>query len=803
MSERPLLIPLFSLVAGISAANQWHISLPGPFLCLLLATCLLAVFCSRRVLFPICLSLCFFVAGATAMAPILVPRFSSDSIVRFAGEQEPLVIEGIIDARPEWQETGGRVYLRAVRVFLGKSEQPVSGRILLYVGTGQATLSTGDLVRFSSRISRPRNFGIPGEFDYERYLAFRKVYVTAFSRSAAEVVLIRGGVAFPVQNLMDRLAADLGNRIGVLLPCEEGAVLRALLLGESGLVPESTRELYARTGVNHILSISGFHVGVVGSFFFFLVFCTARFSEFLLLHVNLRRTILVLTLPVLLFYLLLTGGAPATVRSVIMISASFAAVLLQRESDPIHSLMLAALLILGWSPSALFDISFQLSFLALWGILALTPLLMQPFRNIKGGMVHKFLLFLMVSLAAAAATLIPVAGYFHTPTLTGLPANIFIIPLMGYGGVVLGVSSLPFLHFLPSVAGFLLMLAGFMVYLSGRILSCLAAIPLLPVWGGSRFDLLLLVVFLLSITFLVRRPRIICCCLTIAAFFLIRIAPAESFHGKLRLDFFSVGQGEASLITFPNGKRMLVDGGGSFREGGLDTGERLLAPAFWLKGIDRLDYMVLTHSHPDHLNGLLFLARSFPVGEFWESGIHDGNREYLALKKILKEKGVPVRRIDGSSQPISVGEVIIEPLFPRKTLAVAGTASGGTLNDESLVFRMRLGEFSILFTGDIGQETENRLAEETSELRCTVLKASHHGSRTSSSESFLSATSPKCVLVSAGYGNRFHLPAKETLRRFQQRGLPIYRTDLDGTITVTLEEGRWSVVTFRGDRHFH
>jgi len=803
MVERPLLIPLFSLVAGISAANQWHFSMPRPFLCLLLATCLLAVFCSRRVLFLVCLSLCFFVAGATAMGPILVPRFSPDSIVRFAGVQEPLVIEGVIDARPEWQETGGRVYLRAVRIFQEKSEQLVSGRILLYVGTGHAALSTGDLVRFSSRISRPRNFGIPGEFDYERYLAFRQVYVTAFSRSAAEVVLIRGGVAFPLQNLMDRLATDLGKRIGLLLPCEEGAVLRALLLGESRLVPESTRELYARTGVNHILSISGFHVGVVGTFFFFLVFCTARCSEFLLLHVNLRRTILVLTLPVLLFYLLLTGGAPATVRSVIMISACIAAVLLQRESDPIHSLMLAALLILGWSPPALFDISFQLSFLALWGILALTPLFMQPFQNMKGGMAHKFLLFLMVSLAATAATLIPVAGYFHTPTLTGLPANIFIIPLMGYGGVVLGVSSLPFLHFLPSVAGFLLMLAGFMVYLSGKILSCLAAIPLLPVWGGSRFDLLLLVVFLLSMTFLVRRMRIICCCLTIAAFFLIRIAPAESFSGKLRLDFFSVGQGEASLITFPDGKTMLVDGGGSLREGGLDPGERLLAPAFWLRGIDRLDYMVLSHTHPDHLNGLLFLARNFPVGEFWESGIHDGNREYLALKKILKEKGVPVRRIDGSSQPIVIGGVIIEPLFPRKTLAVAGTASGGTLNDESLVFRLRLGEFSILFTGDIGQETENWLAEKTSKLRCTVLKASHHGSRTSSSERFLAATSPGCVLISAGYDNRFRLPATETLRRFQRRGLPIYRTDLDGTITVTLEEGRWSVVTFRGDRHFH
>jgi len=312
----------------------------------------------------------------------------------------------------------------------------------------------------------------------------------------------------------------------------------------------------------------------------------------------------------------------------------------------------------------------------------------------------------------------------------------------------------------------------------------------------------LLVAFLASCTFFVRKTRLIACCLIVAAFFLVRVTPVESDSGKLRLDFYSVGQGEASLITFPNGKRMLIDGGGSFRDGGLDPGERLLAPAFWRRGIDRLDYLVLTHPHPDHLNGLLFLARNFPVGEFWESGIHDGNSEYLALKKILKEKGVPIRRIDASAMPISLGGVTIEPLSPRSSFSVAGIAGSGNLNEASLVFRLRYGDFSVLFTGDIGKETEKRLMEESSDLRCTVLKVPHHGSRNSSSEHFLEATSPECGLVSAGYRNRFRLPAAETLLRLRRRGIPIYRTDLDGTITIILEDGRWSVATFRRDRHF-
>ena len=116
------------------------------------------------------------------------------------------------------------------------------------MGEGHAALATGDLIRFVSRISRPRNFGIPGEFDYERYLAFQKVYATAFSRTASEVILIREGVAYPLQNQMDQLAADLGKQIGLLLPSDEGAVLRALLLGESGLVPKDTRDTVCTNG---------------------------------------------------------------------------------------------------------------------------------------------------------------------------------------------------------------------------------------------------------------------------------------------------------------------------------------------------------------------------------------------------------------------------------------------------------------------------------------------------------------------------------------------------------------------------
>lgn len=797
MMSRPLLIPLFSAVAGISSASLWGTCFLRVSLLGFLAITFLLVFVKNRTFFLISLACCFFVWGNLALQPFLEPDLPVNSIAGYTGD-EPITVEGVIDRRPEWREAGGRLYVDAARLFRGQWSAAVTGRVMLSIGEGRSCLRTGDRVRFVSLLRKPRNFGVPGEFDYERYLAFRQVRATAFVPSACDVLLIRGGVACPFQRFVDGIAIEFGIRIGEHLPGEEGAVIRALLLGESG-VPERIRTLFTRTGVSHILSISGFHVGVIAVFIFHLAFSAARCSQLLLLYTNIRRVILVLTIPVLLFYLFLSGTAPATVRSVVMIVAYIAALLLGRETDPLNSLILAALCILSCSPASLFDISFQFSFFAMWGIIVLTPVLTAPFAGLKKGAFHWLVLFFMVTVAATAATLIPVSVYFHRTSVTGLLANFFVVPLMGYGAVVVGFCSLPCLYLCPSFAGLLLKSAGFLVKLSTGILAYLNEIPLLPVWRTTRFDLLFCCMSLAAVTFLpAGRVRRSGCCILVVLFVATRLVHGAADAGKLRLDFFSVGQGESSLLTFPDGRRMLIDGGGSYRAGGMDPGERLLAPALWSRGIRRIDYLVLSHPHPDHLKGLLFLARTFPVGEFWESGINEGGDDYLTLKSILAEKHVPVRRIDATTGTIRVDTVVIEPLAPS---IVAGTAPD--LNESSLVFRVRHGDFSVLFTGDIGAETEKDLAGNASALRCTVLKVPHHGSRASCSESFLAASSPVCAVIGAGYKNRFRLPSRETLVRLRKQGVLVFRTDQDGTITIISGNGDWSVTAFKRNGHFH
>ena len=777
--ERPLLIPLASLIAGLFAADLLD-SVPPPWaLPSLLLTTLAACFVTARLPFLLSLSLLFFVWGGISLQPFLRPV--NLELTRFAGRQ-PVVVEGVVYRRPEGSASGGgRVYLQVERVGIAEADTAVAGRLLVYVKQGRAQLCTGDRVLFSARIRVPRSYGLPGEIDHPRRLAYQGVFATAFLMEADDFLLILEGAGW--RHGIDRLAAALGRFIVRRQPGPEGGVLKALLLGDRGDVPEELSDAFARSGVNHILSISGFHIGIIFFCLFQFLYFTARRFEAAALHLNLKQVLLTAALPVVVFYLFLSGAAPATLRSVLMISGFVVALHLKREMEPVNSTMLAACAILFAAPEALFEVSFQLSFLAIWGLVVLAPPLAAPFAN-KGKAARWLLLLAVASTAAVLATLVPVAYYFQRVSLVGLFANLIIVPLMGYGAVVSGFASLALSFAADKPAEALLQLAAFLVGLSDQVVLYLARTPVLTGYAPAKLDLLLSCLVLCAVTFPRSRAYRLFAVIPLLLALAVRAAPAGGTgDGLLRLYFLSVGQGDAALVHLPDGKWMLVDGGGNATDVGMRVGSRLLLPALRRLDVPRIDYLVLSHEHPDHLQGVLYLAAGYEVGEFWESGVPSASPEYQKLKWVLAARGIPVRLLNASHAPVSAGGALFEPLWP---IGPESSASGDA-NGSSLVFRMVHGESSVLFTGDLGAKEELELLTRGAPLGCSLLKVAHHGSKHSSCDPFLAAAKPKAAVVSAGYGNSFHLPAASTISRLQKRGIRVYRTDLDGTVQAVLD----------------
>ncbi len=793
--EHPLLLPVVGLLGGVSTGLYWlwSVSWWWVFLAALFLT--LAAFWGAVLCFRVVLLLFCFCLGVAAMGP-LVTALERPLFVGTPSVSGELIVEGIVFRRPLELPQGQRFELQLERMITPQGELVVQDIVLVTITTGRGTWLPGDRIRVQGTLRRPQPLGLPGEFDYARYLAVRGIAATFLVKDVDHVVVMRAAARPSWFRFLDHAAQRCNQTIRQSVPDPAAAaVLMALVTGSQAGIPSDLSTAYARAGVSHILSISGFHVAIlaaaVGQGLLFLLL---RW-EWLTLRWNLRRNVLLATLPCMAGYLLFTGGAPATARAVVMLAAVVLALWVERESEVLDALLLAALLLVLMTPSVLFDLSFQLSFLSLWGIVILTPLFLAPLKDRLVGWRHLVALFFASSLSAIMATSVATLASFHQASLTGVLANLVVVPLLGYGAVLLGAVAASLVFAFPWLATKLFALTGWLVELSNHFVIWVAKLPVLRSYQVGTFDLAMSVAVLAVLSFVVsRRMRGGLIAGLVVITLLVHLWPATSADGVLRLTFLSVGQGDATLVQFPDGSTMLIDGGGYLRDTGHDFGERYLVPALYRLGINRIDRMVLTHPHPDHMGGLPAVVEQFPVGEFWQGPWRaaDGG-DYARLQKSLKHQGVPIRQFTGRSQPVRFGSSLITVLAS----ADAGMPvhwDGETGNEASLVFRLEYGRFSALFMADAGQQTEQQLLQQGL-MATTLLKVGHHGSRSASSKPFVNQTRPQLAVISVGAANRFGLPAPETLTCLKQHGAQVYRTDQDGTIQVQSDGVNYWVTT--------
>jgi competence protein ComEC len=579
---------------------------------------------------------------------------------------------------------------------------------------------------------------------------------------------------------------------------EEGEFLKGLLLGERGGLSSATREAFTNSGVAHILAVSGSNVAVVATILVFV-------SGFLRLPRALRTIAVSFGL---LCYMVLSGNQPPVVRATIMALVFVLGRVFQEKQSVYNALGISALIILGIDARQLFDVGFQLSFVAVLSIVYLYPKVNAWLSNIPDRSAWRratvwTLRVCAVSAVATLGTLPLTAMYFGRVSVIGIVSNIVVIPAAEVS-VVLGFLSLGagiFSSWLAGIYGevnhLLLALTLWVTDLTGRLsFAYFETLRFMPADAIPFYAGLGLVTHLR-----VRDSARRCFVLFLAGLNIALFAPAPPQYarhsGTLRVSFIDVGQGDAMLVEFPDGKSMVIDAGP--RNGSYDAGERTVVPFLKRRGISTVDLLVVTHPDNDHIAGAHAVFEQLDVRRVIDCGRPSASDTYEQYLDDVREEQCPHESVRAGRLITDFTGARLYVLSPLHSF-VGGDAtySHESLNNSSVVMKVQYGFVSFLLTGDAEAGAEHGMVSAYGGfLRANVLKVGHHGSASGTSEEFLHCVQPVMAVISVGRNNRFHHPSSMIIHRLTDMQSHVLRTDEQGAIIMETDGRTFSCINWR------
>jgi competence protein ComEC len=793
-------------VAGIYLGSKFALPLPLIFIGLIPLP--LLFFGKHRkaiILAAVCLIALF---GGALLFPASQPC-TDESCLQFYNGHE-VEIKGVINADPEVRDKTTHIRLSDIKIWRDEGWQEVSGDALLFAPRYTA-YHYGDVLRVKGRLETPPTLD---DFDYEGYLERQGIYATMLY---PEIKISEAGKGFKPLAWVYWLRNSLSQTLAQVLPEPQASLAQGIILGIRYNIPAEIKADFVSTGTAHILAISGVNLSIIAGM---LV------SIGIWLFGKRRYIYIWLALGVIWLYALLTGMNPPVVRGAIMASLFLAAELLGRQRTAITSLAFAAAIMVGISPQILWDASFQLSFLAMAGLIFLAPPLMNWGRRavnktigeegIGVALANIVTDSLGVTLAATIAVWPLIAHYFGIVSLSGPLANFLALPALPgiiASGALAGLFGLVFLP-VAQVIGWLAWL--FTSYLL-LIVTGFASLPLSSLKVGSAgttqivvyYSALALAIWLISnkglraqmsraknwlgsavekcLDLASQMPKryVIPPLLVIAI--LASVAAASMPDDELHISFLDVGQGDAILIQ-KGSQQVLVDGGPSPQELSVGLGDKM---PFWDRTIE---LVILTHPHADHITGLVEVLQRYKVGQVLYPDLECDLPLYEEWLRLLEEKDIKYTIAQAGQEFDLGGGVIMQVLNPQTPLL---TDTESDIDNNGVVLHITMGRVSFLLAADIMWETEFELINRRADLVSTMLKVAHHGSETSTTPEFLAAVDPRAAVISAGEDDPYRHPSDEVMARLEQRfgAENIFRTDEQGTLEFITDGKRLWVKT--------
>lgn len=674
-----------------------------------------------------------------------------------------VLVEGQV-YRKEQKESYQLLYLKNNSIDDQKTSIQES-KLILY-DSQRTNIKTGNWIQASGKLFFFEEDRNPGNFNQKFYYQKQNIRAGMWT----EQVQVTDTGVWAVRETLAEFRSRWQQVLLKLAGEEDGGILCAMILGEKAGMDAEIKELYQKTGIAHILAISGLHLSLIGTGIY--QFFRRRTGSYFFGGVA--------GMLFLLLYILMIGMSVSAFRATCMFLMRVGADMSGRVYDMLTALSLAAVAVLLWRPLSYFDGGFQMSFGAILGI-CLSNYLMTG-EN-QAGKKQKWMRALGASLGIQAV-LLPVTlyHYFEFP-MYSIFLNLLIIPLMsillvcGMAGSLAGFLAEPLGQICMVVCRWILDFYEWICRISMKLPGS-HLVTGRPGMESIVFYYLCLCLFVLSVTCLKGRKQR--CCEWILAVMGITVLCAAGQvekRGHLEVTVLDVGQGDGICIRGDKGEIIFVDGGSSDTD---QVGRYRIEPFLKSQGIRRIDYALVTHGDGDHFSGIQELLERQEYGVQVECLVLPPQRlweeKLMGLAALAQDCGTQVAVLEGG-QKMDFGKLEMTCLHPDENYY------GEPGNEASLVLNVGYGEFDLLLTGDVEGEGEKMLTEKLSKP-CDVLKVAHHGSKNSTMAAFLKKAAPMEAIISAGVNNRYGHPHPETIERLEEAGCHIRKTPTGGAITI-------------------